>query len=111
LTRSMQDRSRNKTRISFFFSLLLFQKKNQDLLRAWTVITFREARHSTALSRHILRQPAYGQRQLHPVNQSVVHSLCIYLEHFSIAHISIPSKAHGAWPMFWPVLRRCHILG
>jgi hypothetical protein len=27
-----------------------------------------------------------------------------------IAHISVLSNAHGAWPMFWPVLRRCHIL-
>jgi hypothetical protein len=28
-----------------------------------------------------------------------------------IAHISILSNAQdGAWPMFWPVLRRCHIL-
>jgi hypothetical protein len=27
-----------------------------------------------------------------------------------IAHMSILSNAHGAWPMFWPVLRRCHIL-
>jgi hypothetical protein len=26
------------------------------------------------------------------------------------AHKSILSNAHGAWPMFWPVLRRCHIL-
>jgi hypothetical protein len=25
-------------------------------------------------------------------------------------HISILSNARGAWPMFWPVLRRCHIL-
>jgi hypothetical protein len=34
----------------------------------------------------------------------------LLLEHFFIAHISILSKAHGAWPLFWPVLRRCHIL-
>jgi hypothetical protein len=27
-----------------------------------------------------------------------------------IAHISILSNAHDAWSMFWPVLRRCHIL-
>jgi hypothetical protein len=27
-----------------------------------------------------------------------------------IAHISVLSNAHGALPMFWPVLRRCHIL-
>jgi hypothetical protein len=27
-----------------------------------------------------------------------------------IANISILSNAHGAWPMFWPVLRRCRIL-
>jgi hypothetical protein len=28
----------------------------------------------------------------------------------SIAHIIILSNAHGAWLMFWPVVRRCHIL-
>jgi hypothetical protein len=28
----------------------------------------------------------------------------------SISHKSIISNAHGAWLMFWPVLRRCHIL-
>jgi hypothetical protein len=27
-----------------------------------------------------------------------------------IAHIFIPSNAHGSRPLFWPVLRRCHIL-
>jgi hypothetical protein len=29
---------------------------------------------------------------------------------FYSAHISILWNAHGAWLMFWPVLRRCHIL-
>jgi hypothetical protein len=32
------------------------------------------------------------------------------IEPLYIAHISILSNTHGTWPMFWPVLRRCHIL-
>jgi ABC-type Fe3+/spermidine/putrescine transport system ATPase subunit len=42
--------------------------------------------------------------------KQVRHSWLIDWCNTLTAHISILSNAHGAWPMFWPVLRRCHIL-
>jgi hypothetical protein len=57
----------------------------------------------TAFSR--LKLPRFLLLKL---TQEVINILINWLNTF-IAHTSILSNAHGAWPMFWPVVRY-HIL-
>jgi hypothetical protein len=48
---------------------------------------------------------------INPFFNEITSFLIFYQNTFFTAHISILSKAPSAWPMFWPVLRRCRILG
>jgi hypothetical protein len=68
---------------------------------------------------HTLHTRTHAHTHIH--THTHTHTLCVHkskvhvdvvdddVVHFYSA-LSILSNAHGAWPMFWPVLRRCHIL-